>query len=115
MEAPTTDVISISDKAERKIRFLAEKEGRAQAILRVRVTAGGCSGFSYHLSFEDAAAQDDQVVGSPDGVRVVIDPQSVPILAGSTLDFDDALMGGGLKMVNPQATHECACGESFSV
>ena len=48
-------------------------------------------------------------------MRVVIDPQSVPILEGSTLDLDQSLMGGGLKMVNPQATHECACGESFSV
>jgi len=115
MEAPTTDVISISEKAARKINALAQKEGRAQAILRVRVTAGGCSGFSYHLSFEDAAVENDHVVRGGDGVQVVIDPQSAPILAGSTLDFDDALMGGGLKMVNPQATHECACGESFSI
>lgn len=115
MEAPTTDVISISEKAARKIQALALKEGRAEAILRVRVTAGGCSGFSYHLSFEDGAAEGDQVVGGADGVRVVIDPQSVPILKGSTLDLDQSLMGGGLKMINPQATHECACGESFSV
>jgi iron-sulfur cluster assembly accessory protein len=115
MEAAATDVISVSEKAARKIQALAAKEGRSEAILRVRVTAGGCSGFSYHLSFEDTAARDDHVVGNEDGVRVVIDPQSAPILAGATLDFDDALMGGGLKMVNPQATHECACGESFSV
>jgi iron-sulfur cluster assembly accessory protein len=114
MEAPTTDVISISEKAARKIQALALKEGRAEAILRVRVTACGCSGFSYHLSFEDGVAEGDQIVGG-DGVRVVIDPQSVPILTGSTLDLDQSLMGGGLKMVNPQATHECACGESFSV
>jgi iron-sulfur cluster assembly protein/NifU-like protein len=115
MEAPTTDVITISDKAARKIGALAQKEGRAEAILRVRVTAGGCSGFSYHLSFEDAPATDDQIVGHDGGVRVVIDPHSVPIVAGSTLDFDDAMMGGGLRMLNPQATHECACGDSFSI
>jgi len=46
---------------------------------------------------------------------VVLDSRSVPIVQGSTLDFSDALLGGGLKVRNPQAVHECACGESFSV
>jgi iron-sulfur cluster assembly accessory protein len=49
------------------------------------------------------------------GVRVLVDPRSAPIVAGSTLEFNDALLGGGLKMLNPQAIHECACGESFSI
>ena len=107
--------LAVSDGAARKIRALASKDGRIDAILRVRVTAGGCSGFSYELTFQDAAAEDDLVVEAVDGVRVLVDPRSVPIVRGSTLDFDDALMGGGLKMRNPQATHECACGESFSL
>ena len=46
---------------------------------------------------------------------MLVDPRSAPIVQGSTLDFDDALMGGGLKIRNPQVTHECACGDSFSV
>lgn len=107
--------LAVSERAARKIRALASREGRAEAILRVRVTAGGCSGFSYDLSFQDAAAGDDLVVEASEGVKVLVDPRSVPIVDGSTLDFDDALMGGGLKMLNPQATHECACGESFSL
>jgi Fe-S cluster assembly iron-binding protein IscA len=45
----------------------------------------------------------------------VIDPKSVPIVAGSTLDLDASLMGGGLKVRNPRAVHECACGDSFSI
>jgi iron-sulfur cluster assembly accessory protein len=110
-----TSPVTLTDKAARKIRLLAQKEGRAEAILRVRVTAGGCSGFSYELSFQDAPAADDLVVEGVDGVRLLIDPASGPIVAGSTMDFDDALMGGGLRMLNPQATHECACGESFSI
>src|ERR1700693_2495890 len=110
----TTGPIQVTDKAARKIGALARKEGREQALLRVRVTAGGCSGFSYDLSFEDAAAPDDHVV-TAQNVSVLIDPKSAPILAGSTLDMDDSLMGGGLKMHNPQAVHECACGESFSI
>lgn len=110
----TTGPIQVTDKAARKISSLARKEGRAEAILRVRVTAGGCSGFSYNMAFEDAISADDQVVTAQD-VRVLIDPRSAPILAGSTLDMDDSLLGGGLKMHNPQAVHECACGESFSI
>jgi len=115
MDAPPTDVIAVSDTAARKILALARKEGRTEPILRVRVTAGGCSGFSYRLSFEDAPAHDDHVIGGSDGVRVLVDPRSAPIVAGSTLDLDETLMGGGLKMRNPQATHECACGESFGI
>ena len=110
-----TAPISVTESAARKIASLAAREGRSEPILRVRVTAGGCSGFSYELSFQDAAAPEDDVVEGPGGVRVLIDPRSVPIVRGSTLDFDGALMGGGLKMRNPQATHECACGESFSI
>ena len=85
-----------------------------EPVLRIRVIAGGCSGFSYDLAF-GAAAEDDHVIEAADGVRVVVDPRSAPIVQGSTLEFVDAMLGGGLKMLNPNAVHECACGESFSV
>ena len=110
-----SEVLAVSDAAARKIRELAEREGRAEPTLRVRVTAGGCSGFSYRLGFEDAPEPDDHVIEGVGGVRVVVDPTSAPILRGSTLDLDRNLLGGGLKMRNPQAIHECACGESFSI
>ena len=115
MSATEASVLQVSDAAARKIEQLAEKEGRASAILRVRVTAGGCSGFSYRLGFEDAPAEDDHVIPAAGNVRILVDPKSAPIVRGSTLDLDRNLLGGGLKMRNPQATHECACGESFSV
>ena len=112
----TATVLTVTDPAARKIRQLAEREGRTQPpILRVRVVAGGCSGFSYELSFADAPADDDQVVSAADGVRVVVDPRSAPILEGSTIEFNDALLSGGLKVLNPHAKRECACGDSFSV
>lgn len=110
----TATVITVTDKAARKIRQLAEREG-AQPVLRVRVVAGGCSGFSYDLAFTDGPAEGDHVILADDGVRVLVDPKSAPIVEGSTLEFNDALLGGGLKMVNPHATQECACGESFSI
>jgi iron-sulfur cluster assembly accessory protein len=115
MDAPVTEVISVTDKAAQRIAALALKEGRALPVLRVRVTAGGCSGFTYELSFEDTPADDDAVIEAAGGVRVLVDPKSAPIVRGSTLEFNDALLGGGLKMINPQATHECACGDSFSI
>jgi iron-sulfur cluster assembly accessory protein len=115
MDAPVAEVISVTDKAARRIAALALKEGRALPVLRVRVTAGGCSGFTYELSFADGPADDDAVIEAADGVRVLVDPTSAPIVRGSTLEFNEALLGGGLKMLNPQATHECACGDSFSI
>ena len=115
MDAPVTEVIAVTDKAARRIAALALKEGRALPVLRVRVTAGGCSGFTYELSFADAPGDDDAVIEAADGVRVLVDPKSAPIVRGSTLEFNDSLLGGGLKMLNPQATHECACGDSFSI
>lgn len=112
--AAASEVLEVSEAAARKVAELAGKDGRDVAVLRVRVTAGGCSGFSYRLGFEDAPAPDDHVIEAG-GVRVVVDPKSAPIVQGSTLDLDRNLLGGGLKMRNPQAIHECACGESFSV
>jgi iron-sulfur cluster assembly accessory protein len=113
MEATSTE-LSITQKAAGKARALAAKEGRPDAYLRVRVTAGGCSGFSYRLGFEDAPEETDRVMEGY-GLRVLVDPRSLPIIQGSTLEFDDALLGGGFRVLNPQATHECSCGESFSV
>ncbi len=115
MEAATDQILMVSEKAARKVKGLADKEGRRHAILRVRVVAGGCSGFSYELSFADDVAADDHVIEAANEVRILVDPKSAPILQGSMLDMDENLMGGGLRVRNPQAVHECACGESFSL
>jgi iron-sulfur cluster assembly accessory protein len=110
----TEDVLAVTEGAAGRVRTLAEREGRAAACLRVRVVAGGCDGFSYRLSLEDGPVAEDLVIEAH-GARVLVDPRSVPLVQGSTLDFSDALLGGGLKVRNPNVAHECACGESFSV
>jgi len=110
----TATVITVTEQAARKIRQLAEKDG-ADPILRVRVVAGGCDGFSYELGFTDAVAEGDHVIPAAEGVTVLVDSKSAPIVEGSTLRFNDALLGGGLKMENPRTVHECACGDSFSI
>ena len=109
-----TAPLTVTDAAARKIAQLAANEGRTEPILRLRVVAGGCSGFSYELGF-DETAPDDHVIAGADGVRVVVDPRSAPIIEGSTLELDPSLLGGGLKVKNPRATHECACGDSFAL
>jgi iron-sulfur cluster assembly accessory protein len=78
------------------------------------VVAGGCDGFSYRFSLEDVPAGDD-LVAEGHGLRVLVDARSVPLIEGSTLDFNDAMLGGGLRVRNPRAASECACGDSFSV
>lgn len=114
MGAPATDVLIVTEAAAKKVAQLATNEGRPVPVLRVRVVAGGCSGFSYKLAFDEPTG-DDHVISGPGGVHVLVDPVSAPILQGSTLDLDTNLIGGGLRVRNPQAVHECACGESFSV
>jgi len=99
-----TAVLTVTERAARKARALAEKEGRPNAALRLRVVAGGCSGFSYELSFADAPEAEDHVI-EVNGFKVLVDPTSAPIVRGSTLDFNDALLGGGLKVYNPQVVH----------
>ncbi len=107
-------IVSVSERAAAKAVSLAAREGRDQPCLRMRVVAGGCSGFSYKLSFESAPEADDHVLEAH-GLKILIDPRSAPILAGSRLEFSDAMLGGGFRIENPRAVHECACGESFSI
>ncbi len=114
MDGTDTQVIGVTEQAAAKAIELGSREGFEDPCLRLRVLAGGCSGFSYKLSFEQAPGPDDHVIEAH-GLKVLIDPKSAPIVAGSTLEFNDALLGGGFKVNNPQAVHECACGESFSI
>ncbi len=109
-----THTVAVTPRAAEKAIQLAAKDGFDQAFLRLRVLAGGCSGFSYKLSFEGGPAADDELIQAH-GLTVLIDPKSRPIVAGSTIEFIDAMLGGGFKVNNPQAVHECACGESFAI
>jgi iron-sulfur cluster assembly protein len=114
MGETVTTLFGITRRAAEKALQLGGRDGYPEGYLRVRVLAGGCSGFTYKLGFEHGPAADDNVIDEH-GLKVLIDPKSLPIVRGSTLEFTDALLGGGFKVNNPQAIHECACGESFSV
>ena len=106
-------MVTVTDSAAEKIRELmaAEPEGEV-AVLRIAIQGGGCSGFQYALGF-DRGPQDGDNEIEANGVRVVIDPFSAPYLAGSEIDFVDALMGAGFAINNPNVQAACGCGSSF--
>ena len=121
-EAPSTVKIGLTRKSDSivltaaaavKVAQLIAAEGDANLALRVAVRPGGCSGYSYEMFFDADLAEDD-IVKEFEGVRVVTDPASAGMLKGATLDYKDALQGGGFAIDNPSATRTCGCGNSFS-
>lgn len=107
--------IELTDAAVAAVKQAMEEEkAPAETYLRVGVRAGGCSGYSYVLAFEEKAQEDDQVI-EKDGVRILIDPKSEAILGGTTLDYSSGLNGQGFVFQNPNATGGCGCGSSFTV
>jgi iron-sulfur cluster assembly protein len=110
--ATNVAVVSLTERATDKLREIIAKQERHDLALRVYVTPGGCSGFSYGMTFADGTEEDDTVVETQ-GVRVVVDPMSAMYIKGSEIDFVDALMGGGFALRNPNAVSSCGCGQSF--
>ena len=105
-------MITITSKAEEKIRELVQEENDAVG-LRVFVKGGGCHGYQYGMAFESKVSDDDTVIEKGD-VRVIMDSQSAPLLSGSEVDYVDGLAGSGFAVKNPQAKTTCGCGSSFS-
>jgi iron-sulfur cluster assembly protein/iron-sulfur cluster insertion protein len=106
--------ISLTDAAIAKVaELIAAEETDEVLALRVAVKPGGCSGFNYDMYFDSELADDD-IVTEYSGVKVAVDPASADLLTGSTLDFADGLQGAGFHITNPNASHTCGCGNSFS-
>jgi len=106
-------MVTITENAAVKIKqLMAEEPEEDVGVLRIAVQGGGCSGFQYALGF-DRGPQDGDNEVEMHGVRVVIDPFSAPYLAGSEIDFVDALMGAGFAINNPNVQAACGCGSSF--
>ena len=106
-------MITLTEPAANKVAELIKAEGDISLALRVAVKPGGCSGYSYDMYFDSDVAADDVEQNYGD-VRVVVDPASAQLLTGATLDYKDALQGGGFAINNPNATKTCGCGQSFS-
>jgi iron-sulfur cluster insertion protein len=108
------DEVRISDAAVRRIAALVREDGTPEAMFRVSVSGGGCSGFQYGFSLDDQRNPDDRVFHRDD-VAVVIDEVSLDLLRGSEVDFVEDLIGSYFAIRNPNATSTCGCGSSFSI
>ena len=107
--------IELTERAAQEVKTILQQQNLAPeaTYLRLGVKGGGCSGFSYALDLTETKSEQDEEFDSH-GIKVVCDPKSHLYLDGTTLDFKDEIMGRGFVFNNPNATHTCGCGSSFS-
>jgi iron-sulfur cluster assembly accessory protein len=105
--------MNLSPSAAARVALIARKQGKP-AILRLAVEGGGCSGFQYRFELAETSDADDLVI-ERDGVCLVVDPVSLDLVAGATVDYVESLGGAAFKVENPNAASGCGCGSSFSV
>jgi iron-sulfur cluster assembly accessory protein len=107
-------MIEMTPEALAKVReFQASTPAYSGKAFRIRVDAGGCSGFTYDYSFDDPAAEDQAWEFSD--ITVCVDTQSLPFLSGSKVDYIEDFQGSGFQVINPNSTAACGCGKSFGV
>ncbi|MBJ7474928.1 MAG: iron-sulfur cluster assembly protein IscA [Betaproteobacteria bacterium] len=106
-------MISLTEKAAKHVNRNLEKRGKGIG-LRLGVRTTGCSGLAYELEYVDQVSADDAVFESQ-GIKVFVDPKSLPYIDGTELDFAREGLNEGFKFQNPNVKDECGCGESFRV
>lgn len=108
--------ITITDNAAQQVARLIALEGAASETLRLRisVSGGGCSGFQYHFTLDDAQTSDDHIFLKND-IAVIIDEVSLGLLAEAVVDYVEDLTSAQFVIKNPNATASCGCGNSFSL
>ena len=104
-------MITMKDRAARKVKELAESEDLTSQGLRLRVVGGGCAGFTYDLYFEDQTTDMDEEFESK-GVKLFVDPLSFQYLEDTEIDYVEGVHGSGFKFNNPNVTGSCGCGSS---
>jgi len=104
--------VTITDKAAEKALAILKEKGAENAALRVFVVGGGCSGYQYGMAISHER-EDDDFVMEHNGVTVLVDPESLPLMNGAEIDYVDDIMKSGFTIFNPNAVKGCACGSSF--
>jgi iron-sulfur cluster insertion protein len=104
----------MSESAAKRIAMLISQEGDPSLMLRLSVSGGGCSGFQYGFSFDNARQADDHLF-ERDGVKMVVDDTSLDLLSGAEIDYVEDLVGSSFQVKNPNASSSCGCGSSFAV
>ena len=113
-QTSAASALNFTASAARKVRELIDEEQNPALKLRVYIQGGGCSGFQYGFSFEEAAEEDDLAV-ERDGITLLCDPLSLQYLGGAEIDYSESLQGAQFVIRNPNAKTTCGCGSSFSV
>ena len=113
LDAPEVPLV-FTDAAAGKVRELIAEEGNPGLKLRVYISGGGCSGFQYGFTFDEARADDDFALDNG-GVTLLVDPLSLQYLAGAEIDYAESLTGAQFLIRNPNAKTTCGCGSSFSI
>ena len=103
-----------TDAAALKVSQLIEEESNPALMLRVFISGGGCSGFQYGFTFDDAVEEGDSTIENQ-GVTLLVDPMSVQYLMGAEIDYKEDLQGAQFVSRNPNAATTCGCGSSFTV
>ena len=107
--------VTLTKKAEEKVREILNEQPEPYAGLRIQVVGGGCSGFQYRMGFDKNFNDQTDTVLEFDGLKVFIDRSSLAYMEGAEVDYVDGLHGAGFKFNNPNSTGSCGCGSSFSV
>ncbi len=107
------ETLTLTPAAAKRVAWIAQRQAKP-AMLRLSVEGGGCSGFQYKFDLTDAAEEDD-TVSETEGVRLLVDPVSLGLVAGATVDFVESLGGAAFKVENPNAASGCGCGSSFGI
>lgn len=107
-------MIQLTNSATDEVKRLIGLENKPNLGLRVGVKGGGCSGLSYVLGLEEATPKQYDTLLEQDGVKILVDAKSHLYLDGTTIDFKNAIMGGGFQFNNPAAKKSCGCGSSFT-
>jgi iron-sulfur cluster assembly accessory protein len=105
--------LDLTPKAVSKVKEILAQQSPQPLGLRVSVVGGGCSGFSYQMSFENETNGIDKVFEF-DGLKVFVDQASLMYLKGTKIDYVESLEGAGFKFDNPNVKTTCGCGSSFS-
>jgi iron-sulfur cluster assembly protein len=106
-------MITLTPKAVKAVRRFAGGSEKPVFGIRISVSGGGCAGLQYGVTLESEKQEDDLVL-EVEGIKVLLDPLTAPMVEGVTVDFYDTITGTGFKFDNPNASASCACGQSFS-
>ena len=111
MTEATLPEVTLTEDAARHVAEIIGENNPENKGLRIYIETGGCSGMSYAMEISPRKPGDDEFTAH--GVRLFVEERGIVYLAGSVIDYKDALTGAGFRITNPNAKQTCGCGKSF--